>query len=579
MTPTTNLFVSLFSLSLLQVIQTLQSTTPTTLDWTALNKTLGGRLYTARPFASPCFPDFDGLSVPRIEANCEVIEDNYFNATFRSTQFGSFMTTQWESCMSTDSQCTLDSSDPSDFLAWTDLPCDQGSVAPYYIDVQNYTDVQIALNFSSNTGVPLSIKNSGHDYFGRSSMVGSLALWVMILRHINVYSQLSFNASFVPDGGSESYPAMTIGAGVPWADAYAFADSNNVTIVGGYAETVGASGGWVMGGGHSVLSPVLGLGIDRVLEFKLVTPDGEYRTANAYTNPDLFWALRGGGGGTFGVVLESTSVVEPGAMTLQVASLSFDPTSETGIQFIQLLTENSLQWAQQGWGGHFTINGLILVNPLLTLEEAQSSMQNATEFIQSQNGTVTIETLPSWYEFYVKYVISYQSTVGLEATLASRLIPSSLFETEDGRNTFVQAIADMPAAAQDILTITAVAPFLFNATANSTSATPAWRDSVWHVSFLFYREFLSLRKTKSLLSRPQIIIPKPLISIAPDSGAYMNEANVYEPNYEQAFWGENYPQLLAIKEKYDPSGLLGCWRCVGWTGVNDTRSQCYLPLN
>lgn len=73
----------------------------------------------------------------------------------------------------------------------------------------------------------------------------------------------------------------------------------------------------MQGGGHSILSPNFGLGIDRVVEFKVVTPDGQYRVANECQNEDLFWALRGGGGGTFGVVLETTQKVEP-AMALQV---------------------------------------------------------------------------------------------------------------------------------------------------------------------------------------------------------------------------------------------------------------------
>ena len=54
-------------------------------------------------------------------------------------------------------------------------------------------------------------------------------------------------------------------SGVMWQDAYEFADAHNVTIVGGYAQSVGASGGWLMGGGHSVLSTHFGLGVDRVV--------------------------------------------------------------------------------------------------------------------------------------------------------------------------------------------------------------------------------------------------------------------------------------------------------------------------
>jgi FAD/FMN-containing dehydrogenase len=59
------------------------------------------------------------------------------------------------------------------------------------------------------------------------------------------------------------------------------------------------------------MSPALGLGVDRVLQFKIVTPDGQYRTVNQCQNQDLFFALRGGGGGTFGVVLESSFVASP----------------------------------------------------------------------------------------------------------------------------------------------------------------------------------------------------------------------------------------------------------------------------
>lgn len=77
------------------------------------------------------------------------------------------------------------------------------------------------------------------------------------------------------------------------------------------------SGGWIGGGGHGALSNQLGLGVDRTLQFKVVTPDGVLRVANDCQNTDLYFALRGGGGGTFGVVMETTMIAAP-AMKLQV---------------------------------------------------------------------------------------------------------------------------------------------------------------------------------------------------------------------------------------------------------------------
>ena len=80
------------------------------------------------------------------------------------------------------------------------------------------------------------------------------------------------------------------------------ADKNNVVVVGGNAQSVGAGGGYTIGGGHSSNSPLHGLAVDNLLEVDIVIADGSLLTTNACTNSDLFWALRGGGGGSWGVV-------------------------------------------------------------------------------------------------------------------------------------------------------------------------------------------------------------------------------------------------------------------------------------
>ena len=67
-----------------------------------------------------------------------------------------------------------------------------------------------------------------------------------------------------------------------------------------------------------MLSNNFGLGADRVLQYRVVTPQGKYLTANACQNTDIFYALRGGGGGTFAIVMESTFLAEPRPLTIQV---------------------------------------------------------------------------------------------------------------------------------------------------------------------------------------------------------------------------------------------------------------------
>jgi len=65
---------------------------------------------------------------------------------------------------------------------------------------------------------------------------------------------------------------------------------------------------------------------------------------------------------------------------------------------------------------------------------------------------------------------------------------------------------------------------------------------------------------------------KALRELAPNTGAYINEADPDEPNPHQAFWGDNYERLLEIKRKVDPSDVLWCTPCVGnerWEQVGD----------
>ncbi|CAE7193955.1 unnamed protein product [Rhizoctonia solani] len=110
---------------------------------------------------------------------------------------------------------------------------------------------------------------------------------------------IQFNQTFVPYGCSKEFDGgfLTLDAGVQWGEAYKYADSVDRLIVGGGATSVGSAGGFPLGGGYSLLSPSLGLGLNNIAELELVTADGQLRKVNECSDPDLFWAARGGGGG------------------------------------------------------------------------------------------------------------------------------------------------------------------------------------------------------------------------------------------------------------------------------------------
>lgn len=102
--------------------------------------------------------------------------------------------------------------------------------------------------------------------------------------------------------GAESSKAMEVLGGNQWLEVYEECTAQGVDVVGGNAISVGAAGGYSLGGGHGQLGALYGLAVDNMLEVDVVIADGTLLTANACTNTDLFWALRGGGGGTYGIV-------------------------------------------------------------------------------------------------------------------------------------------------------------------------------------------------------------------------------------------------------------------------------------
>ncbi|KAF7350728.1 FAD-binding domain-containing protein [Mycena sanguinolenta] len=525
-------------------------------QWDALNVSVGGRLHAATPFALPCFSRYNNVNVSVDEAACRIIQANYTSPTFRLESFSANMQPQYETCMNTDSGCLLDSNNPGNPLATQGTSCNQGEISPYYIDVGVAADVQAAFQFAKQTGVPLSIKNTGHDYMGRTRQPNSLGIWTHSLQTMVYHSQ------FTPAMCDTSYRAITVGAGVTFGQVYKFADDNDSMFIGGYAQTIGASGGWMMGGGHSILAPTYGIGVDRVVEIKIVTPDGQLRTANACQNSDLFWALRGGGGGTFGIVIESTQMVEQ-RIPIQVINMTFTPTDENLQEFFEIAVNNSVDWAEQGWGGHINRAppGLIYVNPRLSLDDATTSMSQITAFAQAYNGTSAIETLPSWYAFSSRFIAAEEAPVGNLLALGSRLIPKALFETAADRARIVAQLVNQTAEL-GFPYIGVATPIGFNYTAGTTSVTPAWRTSLWHLTAgTFWSYNSSVAEIRATLGTVHDYVHEQLTALAPDSGAYMNEGDVYESNYEDAYWGPNYQRLLAIKEKYDPDGLLDCWRC------------------
>src|SRR5271156_1782152 len=120
-----------------------------------------------------------------------------------------------------------------------------------------------------------------------STAPNSLSIWTHNIRG------LRYHGYFQPQGSKSRYEgALTIAAGHQMREIYAKAAQNGRIIVGGMDPNVGI-GGYITGGGHSPISGHYGLAADQVLEMEMVTPNGDFITANEAINTDLFWAMRG----------------------------------------------------------------------------------------------------------------------------------------------------------------------------------------------------------------------------------------------------------------------------------------------
>jgi FAD/FMN-containing dehydrogenase len=177
---------------------------------------------------------------------------------------------------------------------WVDAWTAQPSV--YAVAARKTAHAVAAVNFAREKNLRLVVKGGGHSYLGGSSAPDSLMIWTRAMNEITVHD------GFVAQGCAASQapePAVTVGAGAIWMHAYgAVTTGAGRYVQGGGCGTVGVAG-LVQGGGFGSYSKQFGTAGANLLEAEIVTADGVVRIANACNEPDLFWALKGGGDSRF----------------------------------------------------------------------------------------------------------------------------------------------------------------------------------------------------------------------------------------------------------------------------------------
>ncbi|EFJ12370.1 hypothetical protein SELMODRAFT_1347, partial [Selaginella moellendorffii] len=529
--------------------------------WHSFSKDIGGRLIQARPAAYPCHdPHYD-------EAACKVAKTKWTDALWRSDQVGASQHPQWDSFKQ--QKCLINASDT----------CYQGAVPIYAVDVRQADDVSKAFAFATKHHIRVIVKNTGHDYLGRSDGRGALSIWTHNLKTIDFSDNFErFQCPFDSKDGQVS--AVTVGAGVQFGELYKAVAAQNKIVIAFDPPSVGAAGGYVGGGGHSVLAPTYGLPADNILEINVVTPDGSYFVANECQNKDLFWALRGGGPATFGVVLSVTYRTHPAPAAVTNVHHEVSANDSSSLRdFIAEYARLMPSIADKGYGGSFAAlpnaGHLNYVLPGGNQSAAQQDWQPLVDFAASHPGLNVLQRVtmfPNFYAFFNATLCNRFKTqctdlTGTNEILASRLLPRSLFVNSP------DAIAD---AYMDILTRNSsngARNFILTMSVgggagalgdeHSAALNPAWRKALWHTIIqavwdddasddVIQHKFVDITNANQVFR-----------DLAPESGSYMNEGDYNEPDWQTSFFGEHYERLVEIKALVDPHDVLACRNCVG----------------
>lgn len=488
-------------------------------------------------------------------------------------------------------------------LGWTDAWVSRAS--SHVVAAESAADIAAAVNFARRHRVRLVTKGGGHSYFGNSNAADSLLVWTRAMDAIDQHD------AFVPTGapaGTAPVTAVSVGTGALWGRVYQdTAVRHGRYVQGGGCLTVGVAS-FVLGGGFGSFSKGFGTGAANLLEAEIVTADGAIRTVNPWREPDLFMALRGGGGGTFGIATRLTLRTFPLPETICAVILSvqarddaawralvermmalyagtlFNPHWGEQIRFspgrrlsvmmtaqgldkaaIEAAWNPFLAWVR-GAGDAYRLDG----EPLVLTVPGRRFWDPAA--LKAMPGVVLTDNRPGASPDNVFWASNLGEAGQTLHAYKSRWLPAALL-ADAARPRLVDTIiegaahwsvalhtnkgmAGGDAAALARVRETATNPQVLDAFALlivAADGPPAWPGIPGHEP-----DTADGRKQAAGVARAFA----PFETLTPGAGCYMSEADYFGDDWQQAYWGGHHARLADIKRRYDPTGLFTGHHCI-----------------
>ncbi|KAF2728887.1 FAD binding domain-containing protein [Polyplosphaeria fusca] len=530
---------------------------PSKLIWGIFDLLLGGALEPIVPIASPCYPKSEYNNYDATK--CADIVTNWADGATHYENDGSMMNPLYLglTCIEGTNTSAL-------------TTCTQGGFSSYSVHVKNVAQIQLAVNFARSLNLRLVVKNTGHDYNARSTGKHALSIWTHNMKGIQ----------YIKNYKSATYsgPVFKLGAGVQGFELYEAADKYGVSAVAGICPTVGVAGGYVAGGGHSPLMQLFGVGSDQVVALEVVTASGRFVTATPEVNSDLYWAMLGGGGGTFGILTSAVVKVHP-KVPVTVSTFNFSSaavgadTFWTAIRFFwdeipkynDAKTYSYFSLMNVG-GGVYTFDMFPFFATRKTVVEYEALTKPLFDKLKSLNITYDIKTT-HYDTFYPAYQASFATIdfhIGsIASTPGNRIMPRENWADSALSTQTFDAVRNAVDKAL-LIQMYHQAPAPQAAVLNSVN--PAFRNEAGMlvaINLILDTSPAGLKAGNEQLTNG---ILGPIREVTPKGGAYGNEGDISEPGWQQAYWGANYERLLSVKRKWDPVELFYVHHGVGSEG-------------
>ena len=553
---------------------------PSQQAWKRLNDAVGGNLIPVDFPIQTCISSSQG-------ADCQTLAANLKNPYYIGDTPGLTQTLGWVD-------------------AWTTKP------SVYAVAARDANDIAAAVNFARNNNLRLVVKGGGHSYQGTSNAADSLLIWTRHMHDVTIHDDFVAQAC---QSVQAPQRAVTVGAGTMWLQAYdAVTTKTGAYVQGGGCTTVGVAG-LIQSGGFGSFSKHYGTAAAGLLEAEVVTADGKVRIANACSNPDLFWALKGGGGSTFGAVSRLTLRVRDlpesaGGAFFRVQASSDDAYHSLIRRFVGFYREALFNhhWGEQA---HFSPDNELEISMVqlgLDTEQSKKVWQPFLDWLARSSAAYTIESEPvivglpfrhwwdaDWHKEHHQDVFQADSRPGASPInvwwkgdagqvgwvvwgFESLWMPASLLK-DDSQEKLANALFKASRFSEVELHFNkglAGAPVEAIAAAKNTAMNPAVCDafalaivadgqgSAYPGVAGHEPDVAKGRKAAEAVHRSM----SELRSLVPNGGAYVSESNFFESDFQHSYWGTNYARLAKIKRKYDPEGLFFVHNGVGseqWT--------------